>query len=180
MISIEEVASRNNLQLFKTYRPGQWKAHCPSCGDTNRQFHLYVSSDKDVFYCHKCGAKGGVVAFHAWLRGISFEAAKAELYPQSEGRSKRRLHPAETLTKAQLQELGFTLRTPRRIAPRGIDPVQWRRHRKAELDWIWREWKEHEKFEREQRQRLMRLLTKEENIYESREPYTTPIEHHVG
>jgi hypothetical protein len=162
LIGIEEVAQRNGLQLFKTSRPGQWKAHCPACGDTYRQFHLYVSSIKDTFYCHKCGAKGGVVAFHAWLRGISFEAAKAELYPQDESRPKRPLHPAERLTKAQLAELGFTLRTPRRIAPKGVDPVQWRRHRKAELDWIWREWCAHEKFHREQTQRLMRLLQEAE------------------
>ncbi|MCL6444196.1 MAG: hypothetical protein K6T83_12200 [Alicyclobacillus sp.] len=72
--------------------------------------------------------------------------------------SKRPLHPAERLTKAQLAEMGFTLRTPRRKAPSGIDPVQWKRHRKAELDWIWREWCEYQNCEKEMRERLARLL----------------------
>ncbi|MCL6445096.1 MAG: hypothetical protein K6T83_16855 [Alicyclobacillus sp.] len=162
MIGIEEVAERNNLMLYKTSRPGQYKAHCPVCGDQGRDFHLYVSAVKDAFYCHKCGAKGGAVAFHAWLRGIDFETAKVELYPQV-GRTKRPLHPAERLTKAQLAELGFTLKTPRRTPPAGVNPLDWKRRRKAELDWIWREWQAHEKFKREQTERLMRLLAESEN-----------------
>ncbi|ACV60017.1 MULTISPECIES: CHC2 zinc finger domain-containing protein [Alicyclobacillus] len=161
MVSIEEVAARNGLVLYPTSRPGQWKAHCPVCGDQGRNFHLYVSSVKDTFYCHKCGEKGGAVAFHAWLRGISFEAAKAELYPQ--GTRKRNLHPAERLTAAQLAELGFTTRKPWRM-PKGVDPLAWRRQRKAMLDWIWEEYQGHERFKREQTERLMRLLT---NAHES-------------
>lgn len=158
MISIEEVAQRNELLLFRTSRPGQWKAHCPICGDTGRSYHLYVSSVKDTFYCHKCGARGGVVAFHAWLKGINFESAKEELYPRDETHPRRPLHPALRLTKAQLEKLGFTLRTPRRNVPQKVDPVQWRRHRKAELDWIWQEWLAHDRFQREQVQRISRML----------------------
>jgi hypothetical protein len=162
LISIEKVAQRNELSLFKTSRPGQWKAHCPVCGDAGASYHLYVSSVKDTFYCHKCGARGGVVAFHAWLKGIDFESAKAELYPPDDTRPKRPLHPAERLTKTQLEELGYNLRTPRRFAPSGVDPMRWRRHRKAELDWIWQEWLAHDQLQREQIQRISRMLEEAE------------------
>lgn len=158
MVGIEEVAKRNSLRLYKTSHPGEWKAHCPACGDHGRSYHLYVSTDKDAFYCHKCGERGGVIAFHAWLKGINFEAAKVELYPPDNNRPKRPLHPAERLTKAQLQELGYTLRTPQRRAPAGIDAVQWRRHRKAELDLMWHEWEQHESFQRNHIARLTQML----------------------
>ena len=161
MVSIEEVAERNGLVLYPTSRPGQWKAHCPACGDKGRDFHLYVSSVKDTFYCHKCGAKGGAVAFHAWLRGITFNEAKAELYPQ--GTRKRNLHPAERLTAAQLAELGFTTHKPWRT-PKGVNPLEWRRQRRAMLDWVWEEWQEYQRFEREQTERLMRLLEQGEEF----------------
>lgn len=149
MIGIEEVAERNNVTLFKTSRPGQWKAHCPACGDRGRSFHLYVSSIKDTFFCHKCGERGGVVAFHAWLKGLDFDTAKAELYPPVKSHLKRPMHPAEMLTRSQLLELGFTTPKPKAKPPAGADPREWRKHRRAELDWIWSEWCEYEKAKRE-------------------------------
>jgi len=142
LIGIEEVAERNNVTLVKTSRPGQWKAHCPSCGDKGRKFHLYVSSNKDTFFCHKCGERGGVVAFHAWLKGLDFGAAKLELFPPIEGRTKKYKHPAEALTKSQLTELGFTY-TPK-SKPKNVVSKQWRDRRRAELDWIWSEWCEYQ------------------------------------
>ena len=157
MVGVEEVADRNGLQLYKTSRPGQWKAHCPICQDGPRKYHLYASSVKDTFCCHKCGARGGAVHFHAWLRGISFEEAKAELYPNT--REKKYTHPAERLTKEQLDELGYTLRKPNFKAPNGVDKDAWRKHRKAELDWIWHEWQEHERAKRAQMRRLTALLS---------------------
>ena len=145
LVHIEDVAQRNELPLFRTSRPRQYKAHCPICQDRRRQFHLYVSADRDVYYCHKCGATGGVIAFHAWLRGISFESAKADLYPPPRStrhgdRRTIRKHPAETLTREQLQQLGFTLRTPKRFPPTGVNHAQWALHRQWELDWIWSQW----------------------------------------
>jgi hypothetical protein len=156
-ISIEDVARRNQLTLFKTSRPGQFKAHCPVCGDKGQHFHLYVSTNKDGFFCHKCGNRGGVVAFHAWLRGIDSEAAKAELYPPDERKHHRHVHPAETLTKAQLAELGFTLRKPH--PPQGVPrKTWWKHHRKPELDWIWHEWCKHDQCMRQVTENLTRLL----------------------
>lgn len=165
MVSIEEVANRNKLTLYRTSRPGQWKAHCPVCKDGGREFHLYVNTDKDTFFCQKChhsGGRGGVVAFHAWLNHSTFEEARIELYPPSERKTTRLLHPAERLTKTQLDELGFTWRTPSPIPPKGVEKRDWYRRRKAELDWVWREWTEHERFRKEQWERLSRLLAPSE------------------
>ena len=159
LVGIEEVAQRNSLALFRTSRAGQYKARCPVCKDRHREFHLYVSAEKDAFCCHKCGASGGVIAFHAWLRDISFEAAKAELYPP-QTRTVRRapIHPAERLTREQLAKIGMTLRTPGRIAPKGVDRTQWAKRRKEELDWIWAEWCEYQRATKQLEQALRRQL----------------------
>ncbi|MCF8568433.1 hypothetical protein LLE49_27320 [Alicyclobacillus tolerans] len=156
MVGIEEVASRNQFRLYPTTRLGQFKAHCPTCHDTNRQFHLYVSSTKDTFFCHKCGAKGGVVAFHAWLKGIPFQFAKDELYPVGKRTFLR--HPAEQLTYEQRAEIGFTTRLPSPIAPKAYTQKEWSRYRRRTLNWIWREWRAYEKFRKEQDERLYRLV----------------------
>ncbi|WP_083485852.1 CHC2 zinc finger domain-containing protein [Alicyclobacillus ferrooxydans] len=156
MIGIEEVALRNRFRLYPTARFGQFKAHCPECQDKRRQFHLYVSAVKDTFYCHKCGAKGGVVAFHAWLTGIPFQMARNELYPASKRKFPR--HPAEQLTREQLAEMGFTTRMPSPIAPKAFTQSEWSRYRRRTLDWIWREWCEYEKFRKEQDARLYRMI----------------------
>ena len=159
MVGIEEVATRNELVLVRTSRPGQYKAHCPVCQDNNRKFHLYVSADKDTFCCHKCGAQGGAIAFHAWLRDISWEAAKAELYPPQTRTARRTpVHPAERLTKDQLAKIGFTLRTPSRIAPNGVDRTMWAKRRKEEFNWIWQEWCAYERAAKELEQALRRQL----------------------
>jgi hypothetical protein len=156
VVSIEEVAQRNNLRLYPTSRPGQFKAHCLVCGDKGGQFHLYVSSNKDTFFCHKCGTRGGAVAFHAWVKGIDFAAAKAELYPQ--GQNRRPLHPAETLTPQQRDEMGFIVRKPSPIAPKGADQKEWNRYRRRVLDWMWSEWLAYERYKRGQTERLLQLL----------------------
>jgi hypothetical protein len=164
LVGIEEVANRNNLKLYKTSHPGQWKARCPVCQDSGRDFHLYVSTDKDAFYCHKCGERGGVIAFHAWLRGVDEATAKTELYPQVAGRPQRRRHPAEQLTVKQLHEIGFT-RRPRYTAPSGADPAKWRKHYRASLDWIWEEWCAYEKLNREISERLTKLLMQSDQAH---------------
>jgi len=158
IVSIEEVALRHELVLARTSSPGQYKAHCPICGDEKRKYHLYVNVDKGVYCCQKCGERGGVIQFHAWLRNISFEAAKAELYPETEHSAQRTrpIHPAETLTKEQLKKLGFTLRTPQRVAPKGVDAMFWARRRKAELDWMWAEWRQFEKNRQEIDESILR------------------------
>lgn len=154
-IHIDEVAKRHDLVLFRTSRQGEYKAHCPVCQDGRRQFHLYVSVGKDAFYCHKCGAHGGVIAFHAWLKGVSFEEAKYDLYPARMDSTKR-MHPAETLTQRQLATLGCTLRTPKKTAPKGLSQAQWAHRQQAELDWIWSLWLQHQRQERQFERVLLR------------------------
>lgn len=161
MIGVEEIAKRNGLTLYRGSSPGQYKAHCPVCKDGRRTFHLYVSAGKDAFYCHKCGASGGAIAFHAWLRGIAWERAKDELYPPDEKPRTRKRHPAESLTRAQVAAMGFTLRTPSYKAPAGIDQREWSTRRLAELDWIWSEWQAYCRVERE-RDRFWARIAKAE------------------
>jgi hypothetical protein len=129
---------------------------------------LYLNEDRDVFFCQKCGAHGGSIAFHAWLRGTSFEEAKADLYPPAEHPQafKRPVHPAERLTKAQLSEIGFRLRTPKRTCPSGVDPSVWRAHQKAELDWIWSEWVRHESIERQLERKIRAQLEAVDRVSE--------------
>ncbi|MFD1676085.1 CHC2 zinc finger domain-containing protein [Alicyclobacillus fodiniaquatilis] len=162
LIGIEEVARRNDFQLFKTGRPDQWKAHCPDCGDKGRQYHLYVNTAKDQYHCVKCHASGGVVHFHAWLRKTSFEEAKNDLYPPNESKRRRPLHPAEKLSKEQLNAMGFTLKTPTPIPPKGVDGKRWYARRRRELDWIWSEWLEHLAHEKAMDEAVARLMAESE------------------
>lgn len=159
-VRILDVAKRNDLTLYRTAKKAEFKAHCPACQDTRRQFHLYVSALKDAFYCHKCGAHGGVIAFHAWLRAMSFEAAKADLYPvtlsvQTPRTNTRKKHPAKQLTREQLAALQLTPQTPQKRPPAGISRAQWAQHQEAELNWIWSLWLD---YERRQRQLSRNLL----------------------
>jgi len=156
LVGIEEVAIRNQFRLYPTTQIGQFKAHCPACHDKQRQFHLYVSSVKDTFFCQKCGTKGGVIAFHSWLKGISFQAARHELYPA--GKRKFPRHPAEQLTYEQREEAGFTTHLPSPFAPKAFTQKEWNRYRRRTLDWIWREWREYEQLRKEQDERLYRLV----------------------
>lgn len=147
MVGVEEIAERNKLHLVRTSTHNQYKAHCPVCKDDRRVYHLYVNTARDTFCCHKCGASGGAIQFHAWLKGVTFEEAKRDLYPSHAHNHKQPEHPAERLTRDQLRTIGFVGRTSK-IAPKGVDPKVWSDRRKAELDWIWAEWQERLAWER--------------------------------
>jgi len=158
LVTIEEVADRNELKLYRTSHAGQWKAHCPACGDKRDQFHLYVSADRDAFVCQKCGEKGGATQFHAFLRDISFEEAKLELYPPSE-KSHRRIHPVEKLTREQLKMMGYRLRKPRSYPPKWVQLqgeqaikewlAKYRERNQRQLDALWEDWLWYEAVQRE-------------------------------
>lgn len=159
LVGIEEVAKVNHLELTKTSRPGQYKAHCPACGDQGHQYHLYVSANKDAFYCQKCGSKGGAIAFHAWLKGVDYITAQNELYPEHQ---RRPVHPAERLTPEQLAKIGFVPKRLPRKAPAGWDQKKWNTYRSNTLSYIWREWCAYERLNKEQTTRLFHLLTNTE------------------
>ncbi|MCY0876298.1 MAG: hypothetical protein OWT28_08525, partial [Firmicutes bacterium] len=65
-------------------------------------------------------------------------------------------HPAETLTRSQLASLGITLRTPKKGAPKGVNPVQWARRQQAEQDWIWSLWLQQQRQQRQIERSILR------------------------
>jgi transposase-like protein len=44
------------LQIAYKVSSGQIVVDCPYCGKSN---HLYIDPQKGVYYCHKCGERGG-------------------------------------------------------------------------------------------------------------------------
>jgi DNA primase len=157
VVSIEEVAQRNNLELIPNrHRPGQYTAHCPSCGDVGRRRNLEINA-QGIFHCWACGAKGGVVAFHAWLSGLSFRDAKQDLYPQSQEK-KRFRHPADDLTHEELKEMGFVSRKLSWKAPSAISQDEWNKYVKRTKDYIYQEWLRHCASKHEQEKRIAALL----------------------
>lgn len=47
----------------------QWVANCPFCDDTKR--HLYIATDKPVYYCQKCNSKGNWKKYLQEKKGFS-------------------------------------------------------------------------------------------------------------
>lgn len=160
-VKIGEIAEQAGLQLkpVSRYRPDQVKAdHCPFCGDIKGNLELNL--DKDLFHCWACDSKGGVIAFYAKLHGLSETVAKQKLYPHHRT---RKLHPAERLTTAQLQEIGFqSLHRHPKTKPARMSHEEWAAYRKRQLDWIWQTWCEHVQTEQEIERRLARLFATQE------------------
>ncbi len=77
----------------------------------------------------------------ALLRGKSEEEVKEELWGNKKPR--RKLHPAEKLTPAQMKEIGF--KGPGWYALRKRNLGFYRRT----LDWVWAEWKKYVDYEKE-------------------------------
>jgi hypothetical protein len=152
LVHLAELAETAGLLWSRPNRRGQVRAdHCPFCGD--RKGNLELNLQKDVFHCWVCDSKGGVIAFYALLHGISEQVAKTILYPNAKV---RKLHPAEQLTSAQLQSIGFL---PTRIQkPSSWSMSAWLAYRKRTLDCVWQAWCEHQREEQETTERLNRLL----------------------
>jgi hypothetical protein len=166
LIGIVEVAERNGIELRPNrYRSGQYLAHCPECGDRGQRRNLEINEyvKGGSFHCWACDAHGGAVSFHAWLRGISFDEAKRELYPSSSSRPKRRqAHPAEQLTHTQLKELGFRGHLPYE-RPVGMSSQRWNEYRRDTLDWIWQTWQDVQQAKRESEEFWREFAVQEEN-----------------
>ncbi|WP_258111894.1 CHC2 zinc finger domain-containing protein [Alicyclobacillus sp. SP_1] len=152
LVRLSDLAASAGLLWSRPNRRGQAKAdHCPFCGD--RKGNLELNLHKDVFHCWVCDSKGGVISFYAKLHGLSDMEAKQTLYPRHRTRP---LHPAEHLTNAQLQSIGFL---PMRIQkPTSWSMSAWLAYRKRTLDCVWQAWCEHEQDERETTERLQRLF----------------------
>ena len=154
-VKIEEVAQQANLVLRRTSRVGQYRTHCPFCGDDTRHWHLYLNTDRDVFYCQRCGEQGGVIRFYALLHDVTEAEAKEKLYPPKPGSHQFR-HPALSLTREQLDQAGII--GGLRKKPSSMSDKEWFAYRKRTLDWIWREWRAYERARREQAIRLSELV----------------------
>lgn len=158
LVGILEVSEINGIELRPNrYKQDQYTAHCPVCGDRGTRRNLEVNASRDVFHCWACDAKGGTIQFHAWLRGISFEAAKAELYPSKSLRSTRRQHPAEYLTREQLAKIGWKGNVMTNLFKLPYST------RKEVFDVIWEEWQVYEEMQRE-RDEFYRRLAMEQPV----------------
>ena len=58
-------------------RPGQFKALCPFHEDSNPS--LKVNTEKNIFHCFACGAKGNVLEFVMEMDGIEIREAAAKV-----------------------------------------------------------------------------------------------------
>jgi len=57
---------RNISKLYKVINSTELQIHCPFCDDASRKNaqshgHLYISTNKRVFYCFRCGISGSIV-----------------------------------------------------------------------------------------------------------------------
>lgn len=166
LVSIVEIAERCGLPLKKTTKPDQYVTHCPFCGDDEKHWHMSIHAGKDTYRCVKCDAHGGATALYASLRNLSWEEAKAELYPKSNTpQRKRKRHPAESLSPEQLKLIGFQRKPYRMRKPTGMDEIAWRRYQRQTFDWIWSEWLRYQRFQR----KIEKLLLDAERRHEKEE-----------
>jgi twinkle protein len=59
--------------------------HCPFCGDNNN--HFYINPSTDVFYCHKCNAKGNkfqLAKHYGVSSGYSVRSLRETVKPRQE------------------------------------------------------------------------------------------------
>ena len=55
------------------------KAFCPFCLGRTKNPHLYLNTEKNRFFCQRCGEHGNSVSLYAKIRGISNKEAFEEL-----------------------------------------------------------------------------------------------------
>jgi hypothetical protein len=80
-IPIIRVATRCGLEIdARTLGRTEVRARCPFCGDKPRDGHFYMNTEKNLYFCFLCGAKGTGVSLYANLRGgMSYGEAAREL-----------------------------------------------------------------------------------------------------
>lgn len=133
-----DIAQNHNL-IFnpKTFGRKETRCKCPFCeADAHRRkkYYLSLNTQSQVYKCWYCKASGGVFRFIAELDGITEQEAIAK-YRKDKGNAYK-LHPAEKLSLAQLQLLGYQKVT------------QWAALRKRDMTYykrtctlIWQEWR---------------------------------------
>lgn len=157
-VCIVDIAEQAGLKLVRMRKPGQFKTNCPFCADKKMKLELNV--DMNVFHCWVCDSGGGLISFYALLYNVSEATARETLFPLPSGR-RRFTHPALTLTKEQLAEIGFTRACPHK-RPSHWSMREWGRYRKRTLDWVWGEWKRYNAWKNHFDRRISKLLLQNE------------------
>ena len=49
------------------------KAFCPFCLGRTKNPHLYLNTEKNRFFCQRCGEHGNSVSLYAYCRGIGYK-----------------------------------------------------------------------------------------------------------
>lgn len=88
----------------------EFKAFCPFCLGRTKNPHLYLNTEKNRFFCQRCGEHGNSVSLYAKIRGISnkeafeeLEKSNLQMFPQAAPKEPRQEYK---LTK-QMQRIGL-------------------------------------------------------------------------
>ncbi|OPY85703.1 MAG: Replicative DNA helicase [Syntrophorhabdus sp. PtaU1.Bin153] len=115
------------LQIAYKVSSGQIVVDCPYCGKSN---HLYIDPQKGVYYCHKCGERGGWSKLRKQL-GAPGDArvpgsAPTVIVPASPAKLQYR-HPSDGYTSGCRKRL---------LGPSGTSVINYLYERKISLDAI--------------------------------------------
>lgn len=77
------------------------KAFCPFCLGRTKNPHLYLNTEKNRFFCQRCGEHGNSVSLYAKIRGISnkeafkeLEKSNLQMFPQAGPKEQRQEYMA--------------------------------------------------------------------------------------
>lgn len=77
------------------------KAFCPFCLGRTKNPHLYLNTEKNRFFCQRCGEHGNSVSLYAKIRGISnkeafkeLEKSNLQMFPQAAPKEPRQEYMA--------------------------------------------------------------------------------------
>ena len=83
-IPILEAAALCGLQMKpSTLDDIEVQARCPFCDD--KSHHLYLNTEEDLCYCHRCGTGGNRVTLYARITGVDNKTAYRQLVDKVEG-----------------------------------------------------------------------------------------------
>ncbi len=85
MFNIEQFLLNNKIEYRssgKNVGRGEINTSCCFCGESN--YHLGINSNKNLFHCWKCGAKGDILKLVSKLLNISHIEAKELINPQND------------------------------------------------------------------------------------------------
>lgn len=99
-IGIIELLERYGFPIRRV--GSSWRSsRCPACGQSPdpRSVRLAIFPDRNLWYCHRCEAKGDVIAAVAEIEGISRYEAAREILTDTCGFHRVRLRPVDQIQK---------------------------------------------------------------------------------